>query len=115
MFVTDVNADRAIIPVWAQPGLSPDEVAARKARETAVNEVLASLGPKKRAVFVLADIEGLTSTEIAEVLQVPDATVRTRLFHARREVAALVRKHKGFVDVMEGRGPARGDAGRGEP
>jgi RNA polymerase sigma-70 factor (ECF subfamily) len=109
MFVTDINSDRAAIPVWSEPGLSPDEVAARKAREVAVNEVLASLGPKKRAVFVLADLEGLTSTEIAEVLEVPDATVRTRLFHARREVAALVRKHKGFVDVMQGRGAARGE------
>ena len=103
LFVTDVNTDRAVIPVWAQPGLSPDEVAGRRARETAVADVLSALGPKKRAVFVLADLEGMTSTEIAAVLAIPDATVRTRLYHARREVAALVKSHPGFVDVLAGR------------
>jgi RNA polymerase sigma-70 factor (ECF subfamily) len=98
-------------PVWAQPGLPPDEAAARRRHQDATREVLQALSPKKRAVFVLADIDGLSSTEIAEILEVPDATVRTRLYHARREVAALVRAHPAFVDVLEGRGAARGEGG----
>jgi RNA polymerase sigma-70 factor (ECF subfamily) len=116
LFVSDVAAaaDRAAIPVWQQPGLPADEVAARRARDVAVTEVLQQVGAKKRAVFVLADIEGMSSTEIAEILDIPDATVRTRLFHARREVAALVRSHKGFVDVLENRGTARGESDTGE-
>jgi RNA polymerase sigma-70 factor, ECF subfamily len=101
--------DGASFPMWAEPGLPADEIAARRARERAVGEVLRALSPKKRAVFVLADLEGLTSTEIALVLEIPDATVRTRLFHARRAVAALVRKHPGFVDVLAGRGRSRGE------
>lgn len=91
------------IPVWSDPGLSADEVASRHARERAVQDVLASLSPKKRAVFVLADLEGMTSTEIAEVLEIPDATVRTRLFHARREMAERVRAHSGFADLLASR------------
>ncbi len=111
LLVSDVNAaaDRAAVPVWQQPGLGADEIASRHAREAAVSEVLQALSPKKRAVFVLADLEGLSSTEIAEILEVPDATVRTRLFHARREVAQRVRGHKGFVDLLAGRGSARGE------
>ena len=111
MFVSDVNAaaDRAAVPVWQEPGLAADEVAGRRARERAVADVLLRVAPKKRAVFVLADLEGMSSTEIAEILEIPDATVRTRLFHARRDVAALVRAHPGFVDVLAGRGSARGE------
>jgi RNA polymerase sigma-70 factor (ECF subfamily) len=115
MFVSDVDAatDRAAVPVWQTPGLAADEVASRRAREVAIASVLQSVGPKKRAVFVLADLEGMSSTEIAEILEVPDATVRTRLFHARREVAALIRSHPGFVDVLAGRSGR--SAGRGTP
>lgn len=95
-----------------EAGLSPEDVAARRAREVAIREVLAGLSEKKRVVFVLADLEGMTSPEVAEVLGVPDATVRTRLFHARREVAAAVRAHPGLMDLVAHRGPGRGE---GEP
>lgn len=99
----DGNESVALAPVWTEQGLSADEVASRHARERAVNDVLLKLSPKKRAVFVLADLDGRTSTEIAEILDIPDATVRTRLFHARKDVAALVRAHPGFVDMLAGR------------
>lgn len=92
-----------------EAGRTPEQVALSRARERAIREVLASLSPKKRTVFVLADLEGMTSPEVAEVLGVPDATVRTRLFHARREVAAAVRAHPGLSDLLEARGRARGE------
>lgn len=43
--------------------------------------------PKKRVVFILHDLEGLTGREIAEALEIKEPTVHTRLFHARRELA----------------------------
>ena len=36
---------------------------------------------------------------MAEILGIPEATVRTRLFYARKELVTLLRGHKGFVDV----------------
>jgi RNA polymerase sigma-70 factor (ECF subfamily) len=57
------------------------------------NEALAVLGraldrmsTKKRATFVLVEIEGLRPEEAARALEIPVATVRTRLFHARSEL-----------------------------
>jgi RNA polymerase sigma-70 factor (ECF subfamily) len=47
---------------------------------------LEGLSVKKRAVFVLVDLEGLTSEEASKALGIPAATVRTRLLHARREL-----------------------------
>jgi RNA polymerase sigma-70 factor (ECF subfamily) len=53
---------------------------------------LARLSAKKRAVFTLVAIEGLTSDQTAAALGIPVATVRTRLFHAKSELrAALTR------------------------
>ncbi len=52
---------------------------------------LERLAPKKRAVFVLVELEGMTTDEIARALQIPPATVRTRLHHARRELHSALR------------------------
>jgi RNA polymerase sigma-70 factor, ECF subfamily len=41
-----------------------------------------------REVLVLSDIEGMRYAEIAEALQVPVGTVKSRLFRARRLLQA---------------------------
>jgi RNA polymerase sigma-70 factor (ECF subfamily) len=51
----------------------------------AVAAVLASLSPDLRATLVLREIEQLDYGEIAEVLEVPIGTVRSRLFKAREQ------------------------------
>lgn len=89
---------------------APDDGAVRILRQRAVDEVLASISPKKRAVFVLAELEGMTAPEIARVVDIPEATVRTRLFHARRDFASKARAHPGFSDLFEGRGAIRGES-----
>jgi RNA polymerase sigma-70 factor (ECF subfamily) len=48
------------------------------------------LSPKKRAVFDLVEIEGLTTDEVSRALGIPPATVRTRLHHARIELHEAV-------------------------
>ncbi len=56
---------------------------------------LAGLSAKKRAAFVLADLEGLTCKEVATALEVPAAAARTILFHARRDLHAAVKRAEG--------------------
>ena len=41
---------------------------------------------EQRTALVLCDLEDHTSTEAAAILGVPEGTVRTRLFHARRKL-----------------------------
>ena len=56
---------------------------------------LMQIKPKKRIVFVLHEIEGMSGPEIAEMLSASEATVRSRLHHARRELMALLAKEEG--------------------
>ncbi len=53
--------------------------------------LLDRLPEKQRTAFILFYVDELSSAEIGRVLHCPEATVRTRLFHARRafEGAAL--------------------------
>jgi RNA polymerase sigma-70 factor (ECF subfamily) len=71
-----------------------DELEARRRRERG-ERLLAALDPEQRAVFVMFEIEGLSGAAIAEDLGVPIGTVHSRLFAARRELAAGLSKSEG--------------------
>lgn len=51
-----------------------------------ITRALAGLSEAKRMTLLLAEVEGLSCAEIAEVLSVPIGTVWTRLHAARREL-----------------------------
>ena len=51
---------------------------------------LLNISSKKRIVFLLYEVEGWTAPEIAERLQLREGTVRSRLNHARRALAAAL-------------------------
>jgi RNA polymerase sigma-70 factor, ECF subfamily len=86
-----VFADASAVHPPADARPLPDEQVARLARIRAFYRVLDRLSPKKRAVFVLHELEGLPPAEIAKVVGAPVLTVRTRLFYARRELAEMLR------------------------
>ncbi len=71
-------------------GPDPERRAGHREELALFERALAQLSPKKRAVFVLVELEGLSSDEAAAALEVPAATVRTRLFHARQEIHAAM-------------------------
>lgn len=66
-------------------GADPLELASRSEAGRILNEVLATLDEGKAAVFVLAEIEGLTVPEIAEATDTNVNTVYSRLRAARKE------------------------------
>src|SRR5215212_7705569 len=47
-------------------------------------ELSAGLSDKQRTVFLLKEVEGLSSAEVAEVIKCRESTVRNHLFNARR-------------------------------
>ena len=51
-----------------------------------VRSFLGDLPPRQRAVFALADLDGVTTGEIAERLEIEEATVRVTLSNARRAI-----------------------------
>lgn len=55
-----------------------------------VEAALATLPTDKRVVVVLAEVEGYSCAEIAEMLRIPIGTVWTRLHHARRALRACL-------------------------
>lgn len=95
---TLVEQPETMVPEDRQP--LPDEQAARAARVRVFAKLLEELSEKKRVVFILHELEGMAAAEIAEVVEAPVLTVRTRLFYARRELEALIRKEPALASVL---------------
>ncbi len=87
--------------VTEAPPPTPDATFAERQELARVARGLEALKPEKRVVFVLHEVEGLSGKEIAAILSIPEATVFTRLYYARRELLAALareserREHRG--------------------
>ena len=69
-------------------GTSPEEDAAGAQLARALARALDELSLDHRAAFVLCEVEERSSVEVAAVLGIPEATVRTRLLHAKKKLRA---------------------------
>jgi RNA polymerase sigma-70 factor (ECF subfamily) len=66
-------------------------VAGREASEL-LQEALQKLSPELRETVILRDLEELEYREIAQVLHVPEGTVKSRLNRGRAELARVLRR-----------------------
>ena len=68
----------------------PDRELAHAQLRDRLDGVLAQLSPEHRAVIDLTYFHGYSCKEIAEVVGCPVATVKTRMFYARRHMKTLL-------------------------
>jgi RNA polymerase sigma-70 factor (ECF subfamily) len=69
---------------------SPEGEVSRAALGRALTRALDQLPDAQRVAFVLCEVEERNSREAAEIMGVPEATVRTRLFHAKQKLRSLL-------------------------
>jgi RNA polymerase sigma-70 factor (ECF subfamily) len=111
-----VFADEPIGDALIQAGdVPPDEDVDRRERVRAFARLLDRLADKKRIVFVLHELEGITPNEIAKIVGAPVLTVRTRLFYARREIEAMLGDEPSLAGLRLRFSRAAGDEGEGAP
>jgi len=84
----------------------PDRHVEQTDAKTLVHAVLAQMSDKKRDVFLLFELEGLSGQEVAEIVGAPVDTVWTRLFHARKDFKRLLaeRGYSSFADLSRAPG-----------
>lgn len=91
----NLRRDREIVDDGAlatapDPSRAPDAELERREQCAVLEAILEAMPDDLRVVFVLFELEGLTSIEIAEVLAVPTGTVASRLRRAREDFQARV-------------------------
>ena len=80
-------------------GATPESLLASREIAAAVNAAIEALSDDLRQAITLREIEGLSYEEIADVMNCPIGTVRSRIFRAREAIAARLRP---LLDTREG-------------
>jgi RNA polymerase sigma-70 factor (ECF subfamily) len=73
---------------------SPHEVAAQKELAAMVQNALARVSVELREAVILRDLQDMDYKEIAQVLGIPDGTVKSRISRGRAELARLLERNK---------------------
>ena len=80
----------------ADQRFSPERELEKKEARRAVREGLAALSPEHRQVLVLREMEGLSYTEMAHLLDLEEGTVKSRLARARLALKDFLQKSGNF-------------------
>lgn len=86
-------ADRNQAPAMGGGGASPADLVAHDERARRVAEALATLSPPQRQAIELAYYEGLSQSEIAEQLEEPLGTIKTRVRLAMQKLRDALRSY----------------------
>jgi RNA polymerase sigma-70 factor (ECF subfamily) len=65
---------------------TPENVSQRRVLAARLERALELLTLDHRVTFILKEIEGCEAREVSEILGIPEATVRTRVFHAKKRL-----------------------------
>ena len=94
--VTDSIEDQ--LPVLEEVGAvastRPDHAVAGREASEILQAALQRLSPDLREAVILRDLQEMEYREIADVLQIPEGTVKSRINRGRAELARLLRKQK---------------------
>ena len=74
------------VPGRLKDNESPDEVIMGQQLEVVISQAIDALPLELKAALTLREFEGLSYDEIAEVLECPIGTVRSRIFRAREAI-----------------------------
>ena len=74
----------------ADPADDPELVVQKKNQAELIRQSLAKLSPEHREVIDLVYYHGKSVKEVGEIVGLNEATVKTRMFYARRKLAELV-------------------------
>jgi RNA polymerase sigma-70 factor, ECF subfamily len=93
---SDEHRARFELPDWAP---DPEELYSGSELRNILRNTLQELSPGLRVVFVLRDVEGLSTEQAAEVLELTPVAVRARLWRARLQLRERLSKYFGLEAV----------------
>src|SRR5690606_22296329 len=86
-----------------------EEAVSSEITQRHIREALDSLPPDYRMAVTLADLEGLSYKEIAEVMDCPIGTVMSRIYRGRKTLHKLLYDHAREIGVVQDGDPPAGE------
>ena len=92
LVISDLSQDDSFYPEKLDVD-SPQEILKASELRDLIFETLSSLGEETRTALSLREFDGLSYEQIAEIVQCPVGTVRSRIFRGREVIEEVVGKH----------------------
>ena len=92
VIMTNLSEDVSYFPEKLDVDSPQDILNANELRDL-IFETLSSLGEETRTALSLREFDGLSYEQIAEIVNCPVGTVRSRIFRGREMIEAKVKKH----------------------
>jgi RNA polymerase sigma-70 factor (ECF subfamily) len=87
---TDAELDDDIASTLVDPADDPERVLQKKNQAEALRRSLARLSPEHGEIIDLVYYHGKSVEEVAKIVGIGEATVKTRMFYARKRLADLI-------------------------
>jgi RNA polymerase sigma-70 factor (ECF subfamily) len=97
-------AEARIGALGSRLGTNPQKSALRRELAEKIQEALAAVPEKHRAILLLREIEGMSYEDLARTLDIPKGTVMSRLFHARAKVQKILSEYLELDEAKSGVG-----------
>jgi RNA polymerase sigma-70 factor (ECF subfamily) len=81
-------------PLSTEPERSPEALVLQAEGSAVLREGLLQLSERERTAIMLRDVDGLPSSEVAQVLQCSEATVRSHIANARMKFRRFLERRK---------------------
>ncbi len=85
-------------------GTNPQKSALRRELAEKIQEALAAVPEKHRAILLLREVEGMSYEDLSRTLDIPKGTVMSRLFHARAKVQKILSEYLELDEAKSGVG-----------
>ncbi|MER3501361.1 MAG: RNA polymerase subunit sigma-24 [Candidatus Fervidibacterota bacterium] len=92
---TDENEETVPHPEFIAEWRDPAEIAEQNELRRILDEAINQLSETYRAVFLLRDVEGLSTKEVAEILGISEGNVKVRLLRARLKLREILSRYFG--------------------
>jgi RNA polymerase sigma-70 factor, ECF subfamily len=89
---TEQELDEEVAGAIEDQADNPEAALAKKDKSAALRQCLTKLSPDHREVIDLVYYHDKSVKEVASIVGIPEATVKTRMFYARKKLSELVKE-----------------------
>ncbi len=87
----DEPLDEEMVAAIEDPGDDPEATVQKKNKSEILRQCLTTLSPEHREIIDLVYYHEKSVEEVAEIVKIPEATVKTRMFYARKRLSELLK------------------------
>lgn len=98
---TNNEDDAALVERVASPGTATDRSAIGKDLGLRIEEAVEALPEEQREVFLMRELQGMPFKDIADVLCIPENTVKSRMRYALERLQRALSEYEDYVQEVE--------------